>query len=109
MTEPNGLSPNAIPRHRLGIRVRRFRGDIFVAVDDEAFELAESAGFIFTTIDGKRSLAETAGCLAAEYGIEEAEAYEDTCEFVSWLRDQKLIDIDDIGDPASADVAQHAR
>jgi Coenzyme PQQ synthesis protein D (PqqD) len=99
-----GLAPHSVPRRRLAARVRRFRGRLVVAVDDVAHELAESAELIFTSIDGAATIDEIAVRLARCYGIDDDVARADTAEFVAWLVDHHLIDID-LPETASVDGA----
>jgi hypothetical protein len=89
------ITPDSVPRRNLGARVRRFRGQLVVAVEDENFELPESAGLIFENVDGSATVDMIATRLAAHYGIDHGEAYADVVEFLGWLRDSDLIGFPD--------------
>ncbi|ANP49531.1 hypothetical protein J2Z21_006018 [Streptomyces griseochromogenes] len=85
MTDNPELSGDQVPSCRPDVRVRNVRGTFLVAVANNAFELSESAGFIWKHIDGRRSIADIARLLAGEYGIDEEAALLDTKEMFEFL------------------------
>jgi len=79
--EPSTHAPTVPP----DTRMRRFRGKLFVANDGDAVELNEVGEFIFTRIDGTRTIAQIADLVATEYDIEAHEAIADICDFLAEL------------------------
>ena len=84
----------AVPKRRLGVRVRVVRGVITVAGPQGVQELDEVAGFVYRQIDGTRSLAELADMLRAEYAGADAEtALADVAELVGDLVGAELVEL----------------
>jgi hypothetical protein len=70
-------------------------GDTVVLLDlvsGDFLELDDVGSWIWNTLDGSRTLAEHAGALAREYGIDNDTARSDLIGFVGDLRDKGLID-----------------
>lgn len=91
MSGVTAVGPTDVPRRRLGIRIRRIEGNLVVGVEDRALQLSDSAELIFTSLDGRRTVADVAGLLAAEYGIEAEEALPDVVEFVTELHTKDIV------------------
>jgi hypothetical protein len=91
MSGVTAVGPTDVPRRCLGIRIRRIEGTLVVGVEDRALELSDSAELIFTSLDGRRTVADVAGLLAAEYGIEAEEALVDVAEFLTDLRAMDIV------------------
>lgn len=85
------VGPTDTPRRVLGIRIRRIDGQLTVGVEDRALLLTDSAELIFMSLDGRRTVADVAGLLSAEYGVEAEEALADVAEFLGELRDQDIV------------------
>jgi len=83
----------AVPRIRPGMRVRNFRGKLFVASQGQAFELSDTAAFIYRAIDGERTVAEIGRQVAAEYGIPFDTAVEDLVELLTALSKAEVLDL----------------
>lgn len=92
MNERGEIEPGDVPRRVLGLRIRRVNGDLMLGIRQEALLLTDSAEVIFTAVDGRRTVDEVAGVLAADYGIEHDQALLDVCEFLTELRSQDLIE-----------------
>ncbi|MFC0097945.1 PqqD family protein [Micromonospora marina] len=84
---------SVVPQTRQGLRVRNFRGKLFVASQGQAFELSDTAAFIYRAIDGERSVAEIGRQVAAEYGIPFDTAVEDTVELLTALSEAEVLDL----------------
>ncbi|MFJ6384880.1 PqqD family protein [Kitasatospora sp. NPDC092039] len=85
MAEHLDLPVDRVPSYRPDVRVRNLRGKFLVAVGKDAFELSETAGFIWKQIDGRNSIADIGRLLAAEYGIDAETATADTKEILEYL------------------------
>jgi Coenzyme PQQ synthesis protein D (PqqD) len=85
-------TPDSVPRRRLDARIRNFRGKTLVAVGGAAFELTETARFIWTSIDAVATVKDIVRLLAAEYDIDEAVALEDVTEFLHTLAGSGLLE-----------------
>ncbi|MGW4272667.1 PqqD family protein [Streptomyces sp. SID10815] len=85
MTDNPALSVDQVPSCRPDVRVRNVRGNFLVAVANNAFELSESASFIWKQIDGRRSVGDIGRLLAGEYEIDEETAIVDTKEILEFL------------------------
>jgi Coenzyme PQQ synthesis protein D (PqqD) len=75
----------AVPAVRLGLRIRNLGGVLHLGEPEAILELSEAAGFIFRSIDGRRSTGEIAALVARCYGIEDQEAAADTAELLDTL------------------------
>ncbi|MER8235553.1 PqqD family protein [Streptomyces sp. NPDC094049] len=75
----------SVPTLRLDARIRNIRGKVMIAGPAQAFELSETAAFIWKQIDGSNTVAQIGRLLAAEYEVDEATAVEDTAEVVAEL------------------------
>ncbi|MFF2116879.1 PqqD family protein [Kitasatospora sp. NPDC058184] len=85
MADQPVLSPDQVPSYRPDVRVRNLRGRFLVAVAKDAFELSETASFIWKQIDGRNSIADIGRLLAAEYDIDAETATADTKEILEYL------------------------
>ncbi|SDG83625.1 Coenzyme PQQ synthesis protein D (PqqD) [Lentzea fradiae] len=74
-----------VPRRALGVRVRLVAGNLVLGVDAEGMELADVAKLIYESADGRNSVSDIAGIVAAEYGAEPEEVGEDVTEFLDEL------------------------
>ena len=89
MTAPD-VNADAVPRRLLGIRIRRFRGKLLVAVADNVYELTDSAADIFTWIDGRATVGSLSARLSEAYDVSAEESSSDVTDFVNWLVDSGL-------------------
>jgi hypothetical protein len=87
------ITDESVPRRRLDIRTRMFRGKLLVANADHAFELEDVAAFIVKHVDGVRTVREIGQRLAAAYELTEQEAVPDTAELLSQLIDHDVLEI----------------
>lgn len=84
---------DAVPSLPIQVRVRRFRGKLRAARGEVAIELDGSSAILFAGIDGRRSVAQIAELLVAEYDIPHDMALADTAEFLSGLIDAKFVEL----------------
>ncbi|WP_406171561.1 PqqD family protein [Streptomyces sp. NBC_00996] len=89
----NGLrSLDDVPRRVLGTRIRLVRGDYHIGADDVALHLTGPGNIIFASLDGRRSVADVARLLVAEFGIDQEEAIADVREFLDELTDRGIVE-----------------
>lgn len=81
----------SVPTRRLDARVRNVRGQMMIAGPTQAFELSETAAFIWRQIDGSNTVAQIGRLLAAEYEVDEQTAVEDTAEVIVELAASSVI------------------
>jgi len=79
------MTPESIPKRRANVRARKFRGQLLVSINEETFELSDSAEFIFRGINGKRSVRELGVLLADQYTIPVDAAVADVSELLDSL------------------------
>jgi methyltransferase-like protein len=92
-------APNSIPQRRIDTQVRKFRGKLLVASRNrQAFELSETAEFIFRQIDGKRTIQEIGGMVAEKFGAPLEMAVDDCAELIAELVEGKAIDVMSAGE-----------
>ena len=87
------LSPAAIPRLRISTRTRKYRGTLYIAGPDQAFELDDLAEHIFLDIDGTRTIAEIGERVAAEYHIPVPQAVPDAADAIAQFVESGLVDL----------------
>lgn len=92
MSAEGRVTPEDVPSRRLDTRVRRFGGALVLARGDKAFELTESAAFVFTSINGISTVRALAARLTEEYDIGAAEAMADLVDFLNWLLSEDLLE-----------------
>lgn len=101
MTEPEPMTPTApialaegsVPRPNLASRTRRYRGKLYIAVDERALELDETAESVFRKIDGRATLREIGEGLAAEYAIPVEDAVADASDFIATLIAHGVVEV----------------
>lgn len=81
----SGLSTDHILRRRLGLRIRRFRGTLFVGVDGVNHEFTESAVLILERMDGASTLGSIARDLAVHYEVGVEDVVDDVLQFAGQL------------------------
>lgn len=81
------------PVPRLDVRVRNYRGTLYLARADEVVELTEVAAFVWRLVDGDRTVADLAAAVAAEYSIDRDTAQADCDELVASLRAAGMLDL----------------
>ncbi|MER5642202.1 PqqD family protein [Kitasatospora sp. NPDC002227] len=94
------IDDTTVPVPKLEVRVRNVRGVIRIAVPESAFDLSETAGFIWRRIDGRRTAAEIGRLLAAEYEVTAEEAVADTKEILASLAEEGAIALSPAGPQA---------
>ncbi|RKR91081.1 pyrroloquinoline quinone biosynthesis protein D [Micromonospora pisi] len=87
------MTPDTVPSLKLDTRWRSFRGKVFIARGDQAFELSEVAAFVYKRIDGNRSIRQIGEELAGEYDIPVDEAVSDIVELLTDLASAGVIDV----------------
>jgi hypothetical protein len=87
------MGPDAVPARRLDARVRNVGGTILVAGPREVLELTETAAFVWSRIDGERTIRALGQELANEYEVELETATEDVAELVDDLLANDLVDV----------------
>lgn len=85
------FAPGTVPRPRFEVRVRRSGGLLTVGLDNDTFQLSDTAAFLFRQVDGTRTVSGIAQLLAAEYDIDPKTALFDTAELLEDLCDLRLI------------------
>lgn len=92
MTAPAPCSAQTVPRRSLGVRIRRVKGDFLIGDEDSALLLSGPAQLIYSSLDGRRSIADIARMIAEEYGVDEEEALADAREFLDDLAGKGLVE-----------------
>ncbi|MET9092799.1 PqqD family protein [Streptomyces cyaneofuscatus] len=85
----------SVAERRLDVRVRNVRGVIRIAVPDGAFDLSETAAFIWRRLDGTSTAADLGAQLAAEYDVSVDEAVSDTIDILEEWAAQGAIEVTD--------------
>ncbi|WDZ85852.1 PqqD family protein [Micromonospora cathayae] len=93
MPEHLAIGRDSVPRRRLDVRIRSYRGTLLVATADSAFELHDMAAFLVRRFDGVRTVAQVVGLLATEYGLPPAEAEADTLDLLGQLIDHGVLEV----------------
>ncbi|GII77159.1 hypothetical protein Sru01_21410 [Sphaerisporangium rufum] len=88
------VAARSVPRVRDDVRVRRYRGRLLVAGPVDAYELTESAEFVFRRIDGRRTAGDIGALLAQEYDIAAAVAGQDVLDLLGELTVHQIIELD---------------
>jgi hypothetical protein len=100
-----------VPTRRMEVRVRKYRGRLFIACRDRAFELNGPAEFIFKQIDGTSTLQQIAHRIADRYQVKVAEAMADSHEFLTRLSAAGIIRISPspraTDDPSALPLSTH--
>lgn len=86
-----GSEEKAVPWVPLNVRLRRHAGRELVIGYEHALELSETASFIWKQIDGRRSVADIARMVSAEYDVEIAVALADVRELLDQLAGHDLV------------------
>ncbi|MFH8337117.1 PqqD family protein [Streptomyces sp. AM6-12] len=92
MRDPE-LQPDSVVRRRMEARTRKYRGKLYIAVQDQALELDDVAQAIFRRIDGTSTLRQVAAGLAEEYGVGVDEATADTVDFAVQLLGHGVVEV----------------
>jgi hypothetical protein len=92
MSDNTPRSLDDVPRRVLGTRIRLVQGDYHIGVDDLTLHLTGPGNIIFACLDGRRSVAEVARLLVAEFGINQEEAIVDVREFLDELTDRGIVE-----------------
>jgi hypothetical protein len=86
------MSGISVLRQRLAVRVRQFRGSVYLAWEDNAIELSDTAAFVFGLVDGRNTVDEIGRRLAKEYDIPVGEAVGDVIELLTELRAVRVVE-----------------
>lgn len=92
MTTPAPCTAQTAPRRSLGVRIRRVKGDFLIGDEDSALLLSGPAQLIYSSLDGRRSIADIARTIAEEYGVDEEEALADAREFLDDLAGKGVVE-----------------
>jgi coenzyme PQQ synthesis protein D (PqqD) len=93
MTVQPHLSQDAFPQRRIETRTRKYRGNLFVANAEQAFELDELGEFVFRLIDGRTSVRDIGRKLAESYGGPIEEAVADTAALIEELVEHQVLQL----------------
>jgi hypothetical protein len=74
------------------VRIRRVKGDFLIGDEDSALLLSGPAQLIYSSLDGRRSIADIARTIAEEYGVDEEEALADAREFLDDLAGKGVVE-----------------
>jgi len=85
MPGPPALTGASVVCHASDIRVRKYRGSLLVAWDDDALQLDEVAEFIFKRLDGTATVRHIGEAVAAAYDVSVDEATADSIKLLSDL------------------------
>jgi pyrroloquinoline quinone biosynthesis protein D len=88
------FTPDRVPHRNTDVRMRRFRGKLYVACGEEALELDDVASFIFSRVDGVATLQQIGEMVAREYEIPVAEAVADSAELLDQLAASDIVRAD---------------
>ncbi|GGW75530.1 PqqD family protein [Streptomyces caelestis] len=92
MSDDTPRGPEGVPRRTLGTRIRLVEGDFHIGAEDKALHLTGPAKIIFASLDGRRSVADVARLVTAEYDIDQEEAVADVLEFLNDLTDRGIVE-----------------
>lgn len=87
-----GLGVDSVLARRRTTRVRRFRGQLFVATGTTAIELDEVGAFIFARVNGKASIAAIGAAVAAAYEVPVDVAAGDALELLEQLVAEGIVE-----------------
>ncbi|MGW1080037.1 PqqD family protein [Kitasatospora sp. NPDC002522] len=73
------------------LQIRRRDDVLLLMLRDSLVELSESAALVVRSVDGRATLEQIAARLAAEYGLEPAEALGDVVELVGALLPYEML------------------
>lgn len=85
--------PDAVPRRRLEVRARKYRGRLFVASSVDTLELDNAGEFVFRQIDGTATVRQIAERIAETYHVDLAEAMTDSAHLLARLATANVVDI----------------
>jgi len=93
LTGRTKLHPGDVVRRRMEARTRKYRGGLYIAVQDQALELDEIAQAVFRGIDGTSTLRHIAAGFAEEYGVPAEEATADIVDFATLLLRYGIVEV----------------
>jgi hypothetical protein len=85
LPEPPALTGSSVLCHGSYIQVRKYRGSLIVALDDNALELDEVTEFVFRRLDGETTVRHIAEAVAAAYEVPVDVAAADSIEVLADL------------------------
>ena len=91
MTHP--LTVDSVLRTGKLTRMRRFRGKMFVATAEQAYELDAVAEYIFRQVDGGTTIAQIAAKLAADYEVSDEQARTDIVELLEPFLEPGILEV----------------
>jgi hypothetical protein len=92
-----GVSPDAVPARALDARIRNIGDGLLVAGPAQVLELRDTATFVWSHIDGRRTVAELGEALAAEYDVDASTATADVAELLGDLASAGVVTLTDGG------------
>jgi hypothetical protein len=92
MTAEIRVSEDSVPHRSADVRTRRYRGRLYIANTDQAYELNDAAEFVFRQIDGRATVREIGVRLAAEYRYAAEDAIADTAELIGLLVERHVVE-----------------
>jgi pyrroloquinoline quinone biosynthesis protein D len=93
MTADNRVPDDCVPSRGADVRTRRYRGRLFIANTEQAYELNEAAEFVFRLVDGSTTVREIGVRLAAHYRYAVEDAVSDTVELISLFAERHVVEI----------------
>ena len=93
MNPENRVPDDCVPYRGTDVRTRRYRGRLFIANTEQAYELNEAAEFVFRQVDGSTTVREMGVRLAAHYNYAVEDAVADTGELISLFAERHVVEI----------------
>jgi pyrroloquinoline quinone biosynthesis protein D len=93
MSAGNRVPEDCVPHRGADVRTRRYRGRLFIANTEQAYELNEAAEFVFRQVDGSTTVRELGARLAAHYRYAVGDAVSDTIELITLFVERHVVEI----------------
>jgi pyrroloquinoline quinone biosynthesis protein D len=92
MSTGNRVPEDCVPHRCVEVRTRRYRGRLFIANTEQAYELNEAAEFVFRQVDGAKTVRELGRRLAARYRYPVEDAVSDTIELITLFVERHIVE-----------------
>lgn len=95
MDGEQGVAPGSVPVRSLSVRARNVGGDIVLAGPDseEPVTLSDTAGFLWRSMDGRRSIRALGELLTERYAVDVETAVSDVTDMVVELAGLQLVTV----------------
>jgi len=89
------MEPAAVPALPRGVRLHfdRVRDTWVLLAPERAVTLDMVGHAILAEVDGKRSFGEITACLAEKYNAPVTQIVDDSCDFLTALRNRRFLDV----------------